>query len=200
MITLTRAGRGRAFIALLAAGPLVLGTALGASAQPDEPLSIDNLPTLDEATISQQRQAIDVPDITSVTIPPEIAPFEPEVSSQGGDTIVTLNTDVLFEFGKAKLSDPAQEAVRDAVDDVPKKAKVHIDGFTDSVGSTADNLALSKKRAREVADVIEKDRDDLDLTVKGRGEQRPVAPNESGGKDNPEGREKNRRVEIRYAD
>ena len=47
-------GRARAMAALLAAGPLVLGAALPANAEPDEPLSIDRLPTLDEATISKQ--------------------------------------------------------------------------------------------------------------------------------------------------
>ncbi len=191
-------GRARALVALLAAGPLVLGAALTANAEPDEPLSIDRLPKLDEATISKHREAIDVPDITPINVP-DIEPFEPDVSSAGGDTIVTLDTDVLFEFGKAQLSDPAQDAVREAVADVPKKAKVDVEGHTDSVGSDADNLTLSKKRARAVADVVEKDRKDLDLMVKGRGEQDPVASNESGGKDNPEGREKNRRVEIRYA-
>lgn len=199
MIARTGAARARAVIALLASGPLVLNTALVASAEPDEPLSIDRLPSLDEATIAQHRTAISIPDIQTITIP-DIQPFEPEVSSGGGATIVILDTDVLFDFGGAQLSGPAKEAVGDAIADVPKGAMVHVEGYTDSVGSAADNLTLSKKRARAVADVIEEDRTDLDLTVKGRGDKDPVAPNESGGKDNPEGREKNRRVEIRYAD
>lgn len=39
---------------------------------------------------------------------------------------------------------------------------------------------------------------DLDVTAKGYGESEPVAANEKGGEDDPEGRAKNRRVEIRY--
>lgn len=41
---------------------------------------------------------------------------------------------------------------------------------------------------------------DLDVAAKGHGESEPVAANEEGGEDCPEGRAKNRRVEIRYED
>ena len=85
-----------------------------------------------------------------------------------------------------------------AVADIPDGAEVAVVGHTDSVGSDADNLTLSKERARAVADVIEDERDDLELDVSGKGEKDPVAANDKGGEDNPEGREKNRRVEIRY--
>ena len=125
-------------------------------------------------------------------------PFEPEVSSADGRTTVSLDTDVLFEFGKAELGDSARDAVADAVEDVPDGAEVTVVGHTDSVGSTSDNLALSKKRAQAVADVLGEKRSDLRLRVSGKGEIQPVEPNSSGGKDNPDGREKNRRVEIRY--
>jgi len=39
---------------------------------------------------------------------------------------------------------------------------------------------------------------DTDETVQGFGASRPVAANETGGKDSPEGRAQNRRVELRY--
>lgn len=177
---------------------MVLGTALGATAA-DEPLTIDDLPSVDRATIDAQRTAIDIPDIDGIDIP-DIEAFEPEVSASGGDTIVRLDTDVLFEFGEADLGAQAEDAVVDAITDVPDGGEVTVEGYTDSVGSAADNLALSKKRAQAVADVLGQERDDLDLTVTGRGEKDPIEPNESGGEDNPEGREANRRVEIRYVD
>lgn len=44
-----------------------------------------------------------------------------------------------------------------------------------------------------MAAAVRSSRPDLRLTVTGRGEADPVAPNTLGGKDNPEGRGKNRR-------
>ena len=84
--------------------------------------------------------------------------------------------------------------------DVPDGAQIRVEGHTDSIGSDADNLALSKERAEAVAKAIEAARDDLEVAATGKGEKEPVAPNTKGNDDNPEGREKNRRVEIRYAD
>jgi flagellar motor protein MotB len=34
------------------------------------------------------------------------------------------------------------------------------------------------------------------LSVEGKGEREPVAPNSVDGRDNPEGRQRNRRVEV----
>lgn len=36
------------------------------------------------------------------------------------------------------------------------------------------------------------------IEAKGYGSTKPVAPNREGGKDNPEGRAKNRRVDITF--
>lgn len=168
-------------------------------AEPGDELSIDNLPAVADTEIDARRVAISVPDIEAIDIP-DIEPFEPEVTSDGDDTVVSLDTDVLFDFGKADLSDEAEEAVVAAVEDVPDGASIQVVGHTDSIGSDADNLALSKERAQAVAAAITAERDDLTTKVSGRGEKEPVAPNTQGDEDNPEGREKNRRVEIRYAD
>lgn len=194
---MTTRTRGRALVAATLVAPFVVVGASSSGAADDEPLTIDALPSLTDQEVDAFRAPIDVPDIDPVEVP-DIEPFEPEVTSSGDDTIVSLDTDVLFEFGKAELGDPAKEAVLDAVQDVPDGAKVAVVGHTDSVGTDADNRKLSKDRAQAVADVIEDERDDLDLEVSGKGESDPVEPNDRGGKDNPEGREKNRRVEIRY--
>lgn len=116
----------------------------------------------------------------------------------GGDELVTLKSDILFAFGKATLNEPAQAKIRTLVEDVPKNARLSVGGHTDSIGSTSSNQKLSAARAKAVASVIRTTRSDLKLTVAGYGESRPVAANVSGGKDNPEGRAKNRRVELRY--
>lgn len=188
---------GRVSLAAALAAPVVLVGGSGSVAA-DEPVTIDDLPTLTDNEVDQYREKIEVPDVEAIDVP-DIEPFEPDVSSSGGDTVVSLDTDVLFAFGKADLSHSAEDAVVDAVQDIPDGAEVEVIGYTDSVGPTARNTTLSKQRAQAVADVIEEERDDLDLTVSGKGESDPVEPNTSGGEDNPEGREKNRRVEIRYS-
>jgi len=114
------------------------------------------------------------------------------------DTVVTLTSDLLFEFGSADLTDRARDAVAELADDVPEGAAVQVDGHTDAVGSDADNRRLSEQRAQAVADVLADARDDLDLQVTGHGESDPVADNSVGGEDNPSGRAQNRRVEVTY--
>jgi outer membrane protein OmpA-like peptidoglycan-associated protein len=73
-----------------------------------------------------------------------------------------------------------------------------VHGHTDSVGTPQANLALSRARADAVATAIRGARPDLALDVQGFGEDRPVAPNERGGEDDPAGRAQNRRVELRF--
>lgn len=189
-----RTAAGAAAAVLLA---FVLGSP-GASAADEEPLTVDTLPSLTDGEISGHIESVEIPDIEAIDVP-EIETFEPEIRSSGEETVVSLNTDVLFRFGEAKLTASANDAVVDAVADVPDGVEVTIVGHTDSIGSTSDNQKLSEKRAQAVADAVEAERDDLTLEVTGKGESDPVEPNKSGGKDNPDGREKNRRVEIRYA-
>jgi len=71
--------------------------------------------------------------------------------------------------------------------------KIEIAAFTDNVGNENSNLTLSQKRAQSVVDyLIEKGIDPTVLRAKGYGEVNPIAPN-----DTKEGREKNRRIEIK---
>lgn len=114
------------------------------------------------------------------------------------DTVVTLTSDLLFDFGEATLTAEAEAAVADLAGDVPQDATVRVDGHTDAIGSDARNLTLSKKRAHAVADVLSDARPDLTLEVEGHGESDPVAANEVEGDDNPAGRALNRRVEVTY--
>lgn len=194
LTTLLRVGIATALAApLLGATPGEAGAAAG-----DEPLTIDSLPSLTDAAVNEHRQPIDVPAVEAIDVP-EIETFEPEVEESGDETVVSLQTDVLFRFGEATLTSSAKDAVAAAVAELPDDAEVEVVGHTDSIGSDADNQTLSTQRARSVAEVIETERDDLSLDVSGRGESDPVEPNERGGEDNPQGREENRRVELRYA-
>lgn len=120
------------------------------------------------------------------------------LSTDGEEVVISLASDVLFDFDKADVSQRAEDKITALVADVPEGATVAVHGHTDSVGEPADNQELSEDRAATVAAVIGESRPDLQLEVKGFGEEAPVAPNEQGGNDNPEGRALNRRVEIRF--
>ncbi len=114
-------------------------------------------------------------------------------------TVVSLDTDIAFAFASATLAPAAGRRIAQLVARVPRRSRVSITGHTDSVGAPASNLALSRRRAAAVAEAVRAARPDLVLTVAGRGEAQPVEPNTLGGTDNPAGRSKNRRVEIRFA-
>jgi flagellar motor protein MotB len=79
------------------------------------------------------------------------------------------------------------------------KGKVRIEGHTDSKGSDAYNQRLSGQRANAVRDwLVEKEGlKQVKFVTRGFGEVKPVVPNTKlDGSDDPEGRQKNRRVEI----
>lgn len=114
---------------------------------------------------------------------------------------IELSGDVLFDFDKADIrpeAEPALQQVREIITPYPK-AHIAIDGYTDSKGADAYNLRLSEKRAAAVKSwLVQKGGvDGKRIKTKGWGKANPVAPNTNpDGSDNPEGRQKNRRVEI----
>jgi outer membrane protein OmpA-like peptidoglycan-associated protein/outer membrane protein W len=70
--------------------------------------------------------------------------------------------------------------------------KIAINGYTDALGSASGNLKLSKKRAEAVREyLISKGVSADRITTKGFGEDNPVSDNGT-----PEGRQRNRRIEI----
>lgn len=123
-----------------------------------------------------------------------------EESTSSSGTTLTLLSDILFDFGKSTIGASARDAIEERAEDIPKGAKVSVDGHTDSIGSTSANRKLSRERAQAVARILAKARPDLDLTATGHGDSDPVADNTVDGEDNPEGRQQNRRVEISYED
>ncbi len=122
------------------------------------------------------------------------------VSTNDRGVVVTL-PDVLFRFGSAELTRSARSRVRDIADVLLSDAagrRVSVEGHTDSVGPADYNQGLSERRAAAVAAALKGDGVDARLlSSKGYGEDYPVAPNtRSNGMDDPEGRARNRRVEI----
>jgi outer membrane protein OmpA-like peptidoglycan-associated protein len=114
---------------------------------------------------------------------------------------IELAADVLFDFDKADLRPEAQEALGQVAGIVREHPghKVRVEGHTDAKGSEAYNQKLSERRAGAVRDWLVR-KESLQQTafgIVGLGESRPAAPNtKPDGSDDPEGRQRNRRVEI----
>ena len=124
-----------------------------------------------------------------------------QVKELGNEVQIELNADVLFEFDKADILPKAEDTLQKAAAIIKERSKgmVMITGHTDSKGGDAYNQKLSEKRANSVGDWL-KTKGGLGNTrfeTKGFGAKQPVAPNQKpDGRDDPEGRQKNRRVEI----
>lgn len=113
--------------------------------------------------------------------------------------------DVRFPFDRSHLTDTAKGTLdntagvlKDMVKANPK-TKVSVSGHTDAVGSDAYNQALSERRAKTVTDyLVRKGIEGSRISTQAFGESQPIAPNtKADGSDDPEGRAKNRRAEIR---
>lgn len=113
---------------------------------------------------------------------------------------IQIAGDILFDFDKATLRPEATPILERVAALIRKHGKpmVRIDGYTDSKGNDEYNMKLSIRRADTVKTwLASKGAVGGVLFSKGFGEANPVAPNEkSDGSDDPEGRQKNRRVEI----
>lgn len=113
---------------------------------------------------------------------------------------IELAADVLFEFDKATLLPKAEDTLKKAAQFIRQRAAgvVRIEGHTDAKGNDAYNQRLSERRAASVRQWFAKNGlADLRFSSRGFGETQPVAPNaKADGGDDPEGRQKNRRVEI----
>jgi outer membrane protein OmpA-like peptidoglycan-associated protein len=72
-----------------------------------------------------------------------------------------------------------------------------ITGHTDSIGPDKINLNLGLRRAKNAAAYFRELGVKAEIVSSTKGEEAPVAPNSIGGVDNPEGRQKNRRVNFK---
>ena len=117
----------------------------------------------------------------------------------GQEIKISLAADVLFDFDKADLRPEAGAALQKVAAVVKSypRASVLIEGHTDGKGGDDYNQRLSERRAGSVRQWLTANGVAAQMTIRGWGKTRPVAPNTlPNGADNPDGRQKNRRVEI----
>jgi outer membrane protein OmpA-like peptidoglycan-associated protein len=107
--------------------------------------------------------------------------------------VITLG-DVLFHTGQSELLDSARTSLVEVVDllQTEPEKQIRIEGHTDSVGDSEQNLRLSQSRADSVRQAL------IELGVAqermksvGMGEDYPISSN-----DTDEGRSQNRRVDV----
>ena len=119
----------------------------------------------------------------------------------GREIRIELSADVLFDFDKHDLRPEAVPSLEKVAEVLRSRAgsPVTIEGHTDGKGSDAYNQPLSEKRAQAVRDWLVKNggASAAKITTRGWGKSKPIVPNaRPDGSDDPEGRKKNRRVEI----
>jgi len=103
-------------------------------------------------------------------------------------------SDVLFDTGSSTLKPAAREKLAkiSGILLAHPGLSLQIEGHTDSVGTDEFNQQLSERRADSVRDYLaEEGVSASSITARGFGKTQPVASN-----DTPEGRQRNRRVEL----
>ena len=124
---------------------------------------------------------------------PRLKMVPPVPSVEANSLLITLDSGILFDVDKYDVRPEAEEVLKNLAI-VLKEADIkvfEVDGHTDSDASDEYNQVLSEKRANAVKDFLTSQGIVAEITIKGYGESRPIASN-----DTPEGKQKNRRVEI----
>jgi OmpA-OmpF porin, OOP family len=105
-----------------------------------------------------------------------------------------------FAYKKAVLSDSAHDNL-DSLAKILKKNPdmvILVEGYTDGIGGEKYNLRLAQKRVDAcIRYLLKEGVSKAQLKGKAMGKCCPIAPETIDGKDNPEGREINRRVEYK---
>ena len=134
---------------------------------------------------------------------PEPAASEPpkavEVIVSKCEERLRVDSDFLFDFDRSELRPEADKVLLELSERIAASRKrATVEGHTDSKGTESYNQRLSERRANAVRiALLGRGASDQSLVVRGFGKSRPIAPNQNfDGSDNPEGRQKNRRVEV----
>ena len=155
------------------------------------------LPVVRTPVISKPKNEpleLDVPELRSSSIK--------IFRTASDETIIRLQDDILFAFdadqplpgAKPILSRLAKLLMED------NRSQITIAGHTDSRGTPQYNDDLSKRRAAAIVqDLQAAGVPGENFVVMGYGESQPIAAEvNADGSDNAEGRQRNRRVEVRY--
>lgn len=107
---------------------------------------------------------------------------------------------ILYDYDKASLRPESAASLQKLVSLMKDNPSVDIQiySYTDSKGNADYNQQLSQERAESVVAYLEQQGvSGSRMTAKGMGSSDPVAPNKVDGKDNPDGRQQNRRTTFK---
>ncbi|WP_129717030.1 OmpA family protein [Pedobacter sp. SYP-B3415] len=116
------------------------------------------------------------------------------------DKPIVLNN-IYYEFNSAELTEGSKvmlDSLARIMLDNPD-IEIELSAHTDNIGGDAYNFDLSDRRAKSCVNyLLTKQINPSRVTSRGYGKTKPVAPNTlPNGKDNPDGRQKNRRTEFK---
>jgi outer membrane protein OmpA-like peptidoglycan-associated protein len=150
--------------------------------------------------------AVQPPPPPAVVQAPVVVPEPPKPVAKPVEVITTrceerlrVGSDFLFDFDRAELRPEAAPALAELSQRIVRADKaVLIEGHTDAKGTDSYNQGLSERRAVAVRTaLVGGGLSQGRLNVRGFGKARPVAPNNyPDGTDDPDGRQRNRRVEV----
>jgi outer membrane protein OmpA-like peptidoglycan-associated protein len=117
-----------------------------------------------------------------------------EIQRIGEGIKITFDSGILFDIDKSDLR-PVSETNLAKLAKILNKypdTNILIEGHTDNTGTNDYNMALSKDRAQSVSQYLATvEVKSARFSIAGYGETQPIVTNDS-----PEGRQKNRRVDI----
>lgn len=136
----------------------------------------------------------------SAGCPAETKPTEPtrveiQLTQQEQAVLDEAFEDLEFETGKSVIKLSSYQSLDDLAELLKEQSsyRMLISGHTDNVGNAATNLKLSKARAEAVKRYLTRKGVKADqLITEGFGSRKPIADNKT-----PEGRQRNRRVEMK---
>ena len=138
-----------------------------------------------------QLAAAQAAQANSAKLQNQLAELEAKQTDRG--MVLTLG-DVLFDTDRAELKAGAfktMDRLGAFMRDYPERT-LTVEGYTDSIGTDAYNLTLSRRRAEAVRSaLVARGIDGARIVTSGLGKASPVASNDSAA-----GRQRNRRVEI----
>jgi outer membrane protein OmpA-like peptidoglycan-associated protein len=117
-----------------------------------------------------------------------------EIQRIGEGIKITFDSGILFDIDKSDLRQVSETNLAKLAIILNKypDTNILIEGHTDDTGTDDHNLTLSKERARSVSsNLATHEVKAARFSIEGYGETQPIVTN-----DTPEGRQKNRRVDI----
>ncbi len=167
---------------------------------------------LDTNELANEKMDIPLADKEGTTVYKEFfvkVPVPVIDTSNGGDssgtqpgTEIFTFKDINFEFDRSNLTAESIKRLNNIIKIMKAypdpELRISVNGHTDSKGTNAYNIKLSKRRAKVAYEYLVRNGvDDSRLEMRHFGEDQPIAKNESNGKDSETGRAKNRRTEFK---